>query len=223
MKITNVFTQFNQRMFGSERYLKSACVDKIIVGIHGIKTHKNSWIDSFVRFGKVFFKDENVMYVDYQYGYLPALLCVIPFLKKILVRGFRNKLRNLQKKYPNASLNVIAHSYGTEMTHLALVTSNEDNGALIKADKIILIASILNIKTDLSKLYAKGQFKEFHVYSSLEDEVCRFNPFGHSGYVGLDDDFAINHKHEKLEHSDYFTADFFRQWAKIFDLKEREL
>ena len=198
-------------------------VKKIIVGIHGIKTKRDSWVDSFIAFSKTFFKDEHVLYVDYEYGYLSAILCTLPFVKGYLVRAFKRKLRKLQKANPDADLNIVGHSYGTEMTHIAVKTSGEDGGVLIKTDNIILVGSILNVQTDLSQLFAKGQFNTFHVYSSLEDEVCRFNPFGHSGYMRLYDDFAINHRHKKLEHGGYFTADFFRQWAEIFDLKEREL
>ena len=225
MKTPNVIMHLGQQVFGKEEITmnKDVPIKKIIVGIHGIKSHRENWIDRFIPFCKTFFHDENVLYVDYQYGYLPGIISIIPFVKKKLVKRFRNRLQELQKQFPEASLNIIGHSYGTEKTHLALKTSANDGKGIIIADKIILVASILNIKTDLSKMFARGQFKEFHVYSSLEDEVCQYNPFGHSGYVGLYDDFAINHRYAELEHGGYFTADFFRQWAEIFELKEREL
>jgi len=225
MKTPNAIIHLAQQICGKESTTlnKDIPITKIIVGIHGIKTHEDSWIDSLIAFYKTYFHSKNILYVDYQYGYIPGIICIIPFIKKKLIKKFRNRLRELQKQFPDASLNVIAHSYGTEMTHLALKTSANDCKEIIIADKIILVASILNVKTDLSKMFAKGQFKEFHVYSSLEDEVCQYNPFGHSGYIGLYDDFATNHRHKELEHGGYFTADFFRQWAEILELKEREL
>ena len=210
-------------VFGKESMkLDGKLIKKIIVGIHGIRTHEESWIDSFIRFCTVFYKDNDILYVDYAYNFLPAILSINPLIKWYLTSKFKKKLHQLQRDYPNASINIIAHSYGTELTYLSLKTKDDVNG-FINVDKVILLASILNIKTDLSKIYANGQFKEFHVFSSLEDEVCRWNPFGHSGFIGLKDDFATNHRPANLEHGDYFTIDFFKKYAKIFDLKKKEL
>lgn len=187
---------------------------KIILAIHGIRTH-GEWIKEFFKYVKERQPTNNTVFVDYNYGWLSAIFCVIPFVKFWYVKKLKRKIREIQKIYPLADLNIVAHSYGTELTYWALHSSGEDGRPIIKTDKIIFSGSILRINTDFSQEFEQDKIKELHNYSSLEDEVSRLNPFGHSGYTKLADKNVINHQNNTLEHCGYFVEQYYKEWYDI--------
>jgi hypothetical protein len=68
-----------------------------------------------------------------------------------------------------------------------------------------------------------------HCYCSYEDDVCRYNPFGHSGCFGFSKDAyhpacckkpftdlnIFNHQTYTVEHCDYFTKQYEQEWLDI--------
>jgi len=145
-------------------------------------------------------------------------------------------LRELTSKYPKAALNIVGHSYGTELSYQAIKRSGEDGKPPIKVDKLILVASIVSAHREIpykDTLRAR-KLNELHCYCSYEDEVCRYNPFGHSGCFGFlrhvhdpmcyhkpfKDLEIYNHQQKDLEHGDYFKGTkFFKEWLDIIAKK----
>jgi len=172
---------------------------------------------------------QNEPLIPFKYGFLLAIRCINPFVKFYKVKKLMKRLRKIQKDYPNAELNIVAHSYGTELSYRAIKHSGEDGKESIRVNKLILVASIIQIHEDFSETLRAGKLNELHNYCSLEDEVCRANPFGHSGYVGFmplhdrkfyekpySDLEVYNHQVEILEHGDYFKGNkYFKEWADI--------
>jgi len=211
-------------------------MNRIIFAIHGIRSpKKDNWVYNFIDFaGKdKRFKDD--IRVPHDYGYVLALNSVNLKTKFDHVKRLMAVLRELTQKYPEAALNIVAHSYGTELSFQAVKRSGEDGKPDIKVDKLILAGSIVSTYREIpyTDTLRAGKIKEMHCYCSYEDEVCRrLNPFGHSGCWGFlrdvhdpkcyDKPFKdlkiYNHQQFSLEHSDYFNGTkFFKEWLDIIN------
>lgn len=206
---------------------------RVIFAIHGIRSpKKDNWVFKFADFvGKdPRFKDD--LAVPHSYGYLIALNSVNPKTKFDHVKRVMRELRVLTAKYPGAELNIVAHSYGTELSYQAIKRSGEDGKPPIKVNKLILVAGIVSAHREIpyADTLRAGKLNELHCYCSYEDKVCRYNPFGHSGCFGFlrhahdmkhyDKPFQdleiYNHQQRDLEHCDYFKGTkFFKEWLDI--------
>jgi len=97
---------------------------------------------------------------------------------------------------------------------------------------MILVSSVVSRHKEIpyDDSVRPGKIKQLHCYCSFEDEVCKFNPFGHSGCYGFaknkydskcypkpfDELEIYNHQVEILEHSDYFKGTkYFKEWLDI--------
>ena len=206
---------------------------RLIVAIHGIQSpKKGNWIYDFCDFGK---KDKRFaadVFVPYYYGFLPALESINAFDRYNHIRALMKFLRLTQQQYPNGNLSMVAHSYGTDMSFQAVKRSGEDGRDPILVDKLILVAGIVSAHREIpyTDTLRAGKIKQMHCYCSYDDEVCRYNPFGHSGCFGFlrsaydmtcydkpFKDLAIyNHQQFSLGHSDYFNGTkFYKEWLDI--------
>jgi len=206
---------------------------RIIFAIHGIRSKKKgNWIYDFIDFAKKDPRFKDDVFFAYTYGFVPAVLSINPFFKYHSVKRLMKVLRKLTAKNPKRSLNIVAHSYGTELSFQAIKRSGEDGKPAIKLDKLILVSSVVSRHGEIpySDTLGAGKIKQLHCYCSYEDEVCRFNPFGHSGYAGFSrdkydskcypkpfDDLEIyNHQAQIAEHSDYFKGTrYFKEWLDV--------
>ena len=206
---------------------------KIIFAIHGIRSaEKGNWVFDFADFVKKDQRFTQDLPISYTYGFLLATWSVNPFVKHARVKKVMKELRRLTSKHPDAELNIVAHSYGTELSFQAIKRSGEDGKPPIIVDKMILVSSVVSRHKEIpyDDTVRPGKIKQLHCYCSFEDEICRFNPFGHSGCYGFAknkydstcyakpfEDLEIhNHQVGILEHSDYFKGDkHFKEWADI--------
>ncbi len=206
---------------------------KIIFAIHGIRSKKvGNWVYDFTDFLKKDPRFTNDVLVPHTYGFLFAVWSVNPVVKYSRVKRLMKVLRDLVSKNPDTELNIVAHSYGTELSFQAIKRSGEDGKSPIIVNKMILVSSVVSRHREIpyDDTVRPGKIKQLHCYCSFEDEVCRFNPFGHSGCYGFAknkydstcyqkpfEDLEIhNHQVEILEHSDYFKGDkYFKEWADI--------
>lgn len=207
---------------------------RIIFAIHGIRSPKEkNWIYDFIDFAKRDPRFEDDIFIPYYYGFVLATASVSPFFKFQKVKQVKNALREITEKYPDCKLNIIAHSYGTELSFWAIKTSGEDGLPPIKVNNLILIASVVSRYNYIpyNDTLRAGKIKAMHCYCSYEDEVVHFlNPFGRSGYSGfskdrydrkcypkpIDDLEIYNHQVNKEEHSDYFKGTkYYKEWLDI--------
>ena len=222
-------TSYSAFLRRSEKGIEENNMDKIqniIVGIHGIRTlPKYNWTRIFAihlgydkRFNDWLIKRAS-------YGFLRAFLVVIPLVRKIKVWWFKRFLRKLQKKYPDAKINILAHSFGTYISYEAVRRAGKDGRNPIKINKLILVASIVSAHEDFKDTVGKGLIRKVYNYCSYDDKVARLNPFGHSGYWG----FLAPGKRDHIEipwpyvqncrfnvkHSQWFDdepPDFYKKW-----------
>ncbi len=206
---------------------------RIIFAIHGIRSKKKgNWVYDFINYIKKDSQFKDDIFEPYHYGFIPATLSVNPFFKFASIKRIMRILRKIISKHPNCELNIVAHSYGTELSFQAIKRSGEDGKPPIMVNKIILVSSIVSRhrKIPYNDTLRAGKIKQLHCYCSYEDEICKFNPFGHSGYSGFSKDkydskcypkpFAdleiYNHQVKLLEHSDYFKdTRYYKEWLDI--------
>ena len=205
---------------------------RIIFAIHGIRSPKEgNWVFNFTEFAKKDPRFKNDVFDVYYYGFVFATVSINPFFKYQMVKKVKAELRRIMTVYPDHELNIIAHSYGTELSFQAIKTSGEDGESIIKVDKLILVSSVVSRFNEIpyNTTLRAGKIKQLHCYCSYKDWVCNFAPFGHSGCFGFSkdrydskcypkpfDDLEIyNHQVEKLGHSAYFTEDCYQQWLDI--------
>ena len=206
---------------------------RVIIAIHGIRSpKKDNWIYDLCDLGARDARFAGDQFLPYYYGFLPALGSINAFARYNFIRGFMKFLRAQRKQYPRADFSIVAHSYGTEMSFQAVKRSGEDGKDPIKVDKLILVASVVSGHREIpyTDTLRAGKVRELHCYCSYADEVCRYNPFGHSGcfgflkiaydITGYDKPFAdlklFNHQQKTLGHSDYFVGNkFMKEWLDI--------
>ena len=206
---------------------------KIIFAIHGIRSPKvNNWVYSFTDFAKQDQRFKDDILEPFAYGFLLATVSVIPFVKFYHVQMVKRVLRDIVAKNPDCELDIVAHSYGTELSYQAVKTSGEDGKPPIMVNKMILTASVVSnhLEIPYTDTLRAGKIKQLHCYCSYKDDVCEFNPFGHSGYAGFArdmydskcypkpfDDLGIyNHQGENIGHCDYFNdTKYYKEWLDI--------
>ena len=210
---------------------------KIIFAIHGIRSPRvANWVYSFTDFAKQDQRFKGDTLEPFTYNFLLATVSVIPFVKFYHVQMVKRVLRDIVAKNPNCELNIVAHSYGTELSYWAVKASGEDDKPPIMVNKMILTASVVSRHGEIpySDTLRAGKIKQLHCYCSHKDNVCQFNPFGHSGYAGFardiydskcypkpfDDLEIYNHQTEKTEHCDYFNdTRYYKEWLDIIAAK----
>lgn len=206
---------------------------RIIFAIHGIRSPKQgNWIYDFSNFTKEDPRFKDDIFVPYYYGFVLATVSVFPVFKYEKVKELKIALRKTINDNPNCELNIVAHSYGTELSFWAIKTSGEDGKPAIMTNKVILVSSVVSRFNEIpyNSTLRAGKIKQLHCYCSYKDKVCNFALFGHSGCFGFSrdrydsrcypkpfDDLEIyNHQVETLGHSAYFEdVKYFKEWLDI--------
>ncbi|MCX5711738.1 MAG: hypothetical protein NTY47_01540 [Candidatus Omnitrophica bacterium] len=206
---------------------------RIIFSIHGIRSKApDNWVYKFTDFAKQDTRFKDDFFSPYIYGFVPATISIIPFFKYARVQKLKAVLRDVIAAHPGHELNIVAHSYGTELSFQAIKTSGEDGKPPIIVNKLLLISSIVSRYNEIPYMdtLRAGKIKQLHCYCSYEDEVCNFAPFGHSGYAGFardrydktcypkpfDDLEIYNYQIKILEHCDYFKdTTYYKEWLDI--------
>lgn len=207
-------------------------MNRIIFSIHGIRSHRQgNWVFDFTEFAKKDPRFKDDIFNAYYYGFVFATISINPFFKYEMVKKVKKELRRVTTAFPDHELNIIAHSYGTELSFQAIKTSGEDGLPPIILDKLILVSSVVSRFNEIpyDTTLRSNKIKQLHCYCSYKDWVCNFAPFGHSGCFGFSknrydsqccpkpfDDLEIyNHQVEKLDHCAYFNEKFFAEWLDI--------
>ena len=214
-------------------------VKNVVTLIHGVNTRENkNWLLRFKKqFDADFSKDSSWRSEHIYYGYVFFLLSIIPFVRHSKIKEVQTKLRQLQRKYPNAKIHILGHSYGTMLTHQAVKYSDIDTDKEpIKLGKLILVGGIISHYEQFKDTLQEGQIEGVYNFCSHKDWIVRLQPaFGKCGYFGFVK--AIGNKEHKfkpysnleiynyrfdLKHSQYFDddpPDFYVMWSQILRKK----
>lgn len=168
---------------------------QIIITIHGIRTKAlRSWQPLMWEYIKGM--DPDIKVFTYKYGYLLAPISwyiavskffKIPlFYRKHTVGKFAQYMENIQNKFPDHDISIIAHSFGTWISYNAIGRNDK-----IKIRNLVLIAGVISShveKLELLNWIEEGRIKTVHSWSSHSDKVvckCALPPFGKLGHRGF--------------------------------------
>jgi pimeloyl-ACP methyl ester carboxylesterase len=177
--------------------------DHLVVLLHGIQTEA-AWQELVAN---VLRRTGVVEVVPIKYGYFDLLRFIGPGPLRIgpIVRVHR-ELRDIRKKYPNARLSVIAHSFGT----YAICAILEDFGDLV-LDRLILCGSV--VKEDFRWDRIREQVRHKVVNECGATDIwprlaaAASKGYGASGTRGFGA-WAVRDRFHPGSHSDYFTESF---------------
>lgn len=206
----------------------------IIITVHGILTdkHKDNWQDRFQSYCLQYSSDVEVHSFKYGWWMILPYISTLPkwaILTRLARNFYAHKLKafikSKVKENPNSQLHIVAHSFGTWITH-ELILDPE-----VILETVHLIAGVISAhisRNSLDEACAKNT-KEVYIYSSKHDTVCRFAPFpfGHLGYWGLIDREVVEDRNRprhkpypnlnltnyptEYGHNGYWNTDIFSQ------------
>ena len=185
---------------------------KVVISIHGVRSkQKGNWQDELDKYIKSCGRTD-IKHIPYKYGWKFAILSTFPFYQRRCIKKFKKWLyKNVYSIY-GKNIIIVAHSFGT---FIGFHGSSD-------VDKLILFGSILHCREDFDGIMP-DRIKELHNFHSLEDDVCRLNPIGHSGTWGIrhkntktkkwhrrpyKNKKIVNHRLFFKEHTEYFPSKF---------------
>jgi len=174
----------------------------VVVLIHGIRT-RALWQGEVRRA----LEKSGLVAIPTNYKKFDVVRFLLPFrwTKETSVRRVENDVRSARKKFPEADLAILAHSFGTFITGKLLQNPEHKFG------RIALCGSIL--PTDFDFASAENRFTEI-----INEVGCRdIWPavaakigwgYGPTGSFGFNRPFVRDRRHESFGHSSFLNADF---------------
>jgi len=188
---------------------------KIIYSIHGIMTF-GEWQTDFDN--HLIDNNRNeIKHVKFQYNFFPIISFLIPYFRKKEVNSFVKELLDLQNKYPDSEVDIIAHSFGTYILkqaaeEMSLISSPNFN-------RFILCGSVLKPKFAFSDLINKYTLKGILNECALSDFPLILSHsvawgLGMAGRDGFKTTYADTLKNQYREggHSSFFNKETFDEW-----------
>jgi Leucine-rich repeat (LRR) protein len=181
---------------------------KVVVTVHGIRTY-GKWQ---TRLEKLIVEEDGTIdanFNHYCYGYFTIFSFVIPFLRSIAVKKFRDRFQLLIDSNKDAEVIIFAHSFGT---YLSINAINMMTG--IKPGQIplvVLCGSVLPPDFDFAHLVgADRKISRLYNECGIFDNVLALTlllpgigPGGRLGFHGFQSS-QIQNRYYKLSHSGFF-------------------
>lgn len=212
-----------------EEYIltKSSNIDampnnKVVYSVHGINTH-GEWQKDFARY--IDDTQGSYIHVLYDYLYYPVTSFLCPHLRTGEVDRLVADLIMTAKKYPNATVQLVGHSFGTYLIAQALDKLSVENAP--KFDKIILNGSVLKSKFNWSKIVEKHGISKIINNCSLQDRALLASQTvaiglgmaGREGFKGKLTDI-IENRYYNGGHSACLNDTQFEEWFTFFERGE---
>lgn len=186
----------------------------IVLLIHGIRTH-GSWAEMIA---DVLEQDQEIKVQPVKYGFFDTIKFLSPFFTRDRpVRRIVQEYRDTRKKYPNAKISAIAHSFGT----YALTKSLREPD--VEFHKVILCGSIVPEDFRVASHKAQISFDPILNDCGTHDIWPPFAKsvtwgYGATGTFGFGT-VGIHDRFNKFSHSEYFSKDFVEKYWRPFITK----
>ena len=166
-----------------------------VITIPGIHWHvKGDWQNRMGSFLKSQDPDLKVFHVRYGrilgiMAWLMASNVLLWFSQKIMagyVKVLMKQVRRIQKQFPDHEISILSHSFGTHISHQALI---ENNDFVVR--NWILSGGVIPHhiqETEIWNWLEIGKLKGVHNWCSHKDRVVKYiaiRPFGKCGYWGF--------------------------------------
>lgn len=192
---------------------------KIVFSVHGINTH-GEWQKEFDQYIKENISEYKHLLYDYQY--FPVTSFLYPPRRKIEVERLTREFQLIARKYPNAKVQLVGHSFGTYLIAEAL--KNIPNEHSPTFDKVVLNGSVLKSGYNWSEIVTKHGISKIVNNCALNDKALLASQSlaiglgmaGREGFKGSLTDIMIN-RFYKGGHSACLSTEQFIQWFELFE------
>jgi len=190
---------------------------RLVLSLHGIRTSllQPGWQDEL---GDLVNRPEQ----DYQalsYGFLPAILFLIPFVRRRRLKWFRRKWERARENW-GVVPSIVAHSFGTYLVAEAL-----RNYPQMQFDCIVFCGSIVEREFPWKQIHDRKQFQQLlnqhggidFWAGAVQYGVRDAGPSGKDGFIvepGAEG-FVIQEKHTQWDHGDYFYKANYKRWLSF--------
>lgn len=185
-------------------------VTQIVVSVHGMRS-KGSWSESLMTDIQADPRFADTLCWPISYPWLPATVgwgaSWFPFIRHWYTNWMERQLVHIQREFPKAALDIVAHSYGTWLVWHAIRRSYEHEH-ILRICRLLLVASVLRSDDPLLPV-ARQQVARLTNYWSSNDTVVLFAPppFGRAGQEGLKGQWTDDRGDDwHLDHTGYFDA-----------------
>jgi hypothetical protein len=186
----------------------------LVVTIHGIRTF-GEWQD---RLAAALAEESRIrglnppISLSYRFGYFSALALAVPLLRRAEVSRFRGWLERILLDYPEHSVRIVAHSFGTFVTAHTLLKLQPD--LLKRVDTLVFAGSILQPGFQWQKLVGADRVKLVLNDCGTRDSILVLAQMfilgggigGRVGFAGIYDGSGrgVLNRYFRYSHSDYF-------------------
>ncbi|WP_130196606.1 alpha/beta hydrolase, partial [Vibrio vulnificus] len=192
---------------------------KVVFSVHGINTH-GEWQKEFDKYIKKNRKEYTHLLYDYQY--FPVTSFLYPPRRKVEVERLIREFRLIARKYPNAKVQLVGHSFGTYLIAEALKKIPNEHSP--NFDKVVLNGSVLKSGYNWSEIVTKHGITKIVNNCALNDKALLASQLlaiglgmgGREGFKGSLTDIMIN-RFYKGGHSVCLSTEQFNQWFELFE------
>lgn len=189
--------------------LASDAKPHLIVTVHGIRTF-GKWqerLEQLVRVGDDG-DDADVEFCHFKLGYFSLFAFLVPPLRWLVVRRFRNELRRLVANAKRSRVDIVGHSFGTHVIGWALWGLRLDE--TVSVHTVILSGSVLRSGFNWSRLIGTRVFRVINDCGA-RDSVLLLSQFfvlftgmaGRTGFSGMTSR-TFRNRISLFGHSGYF-------------------
>ena len=181
----------------------------LVVTVHGIRTF-GQWQD---RLASLLEENEpGVLVLNYRYGYFSVLAFMLPLLRALFVRQFRNELREILKTYRGARVDLVGHSFGTHLIGYALRGLHRE-GLDFRVHTVLLAGSVLKVNFPWRSLMDGGRVHRLVNDCGTRDDILVLSQAavlgtgmaGRAGFNGLTH-ARFRNRYFAFGHGGFFTG-----------------
>lgn len=214
--IKNIQETIEEYALSLEAKVKKTSHQKIIYSVHGIMSF-GLWqnkLDSFVN------NMDDYIHIKYKYNFFPIMSFLNLKKRSIEANRFKNELIALANRYPNARVDIIAHSFGTYLVADALEKLTIYNSPAF--NKIILCGSVLKEDHDWQGVIEKFSLNKVVNDCGISDVALLMSHtfakgFGKGGRNGFKNTIAntIINRRFKGGHGCFFKPNHIEGWVEF--------
>lgn len=183
----------------------TSSTDFVVMLVHGIRT-RAEWIE---RARRLIERHPGFKAIPIRCGYVDTLTFLTYPLRLLPVRTTQKNILYVRKRYPDASLSIVAHSFGCYA--VARVLRKEK--PLLSIDRLLLCGSVLPLDFDWGELDNVGSISNECGGGDIWPVLAEAFGFGYgaSGRYGFHHPKPEN-RFLPHKHSDYFSREHIRQY-----------
>ncbi|MGR3972762.1 hypothetical protein [Shewanella sp. 1180_01] len=159
----------------------------VILSVHGIRT-LGHWQEKLEK--SVCNHQYNFVFKKYKYNYFSAFQLLFPKYRKVVIKKLASEIEILSEQYPDSTLTVFAHSFGTYAVVKAL--ENLPVSCDLHISKLFLVSSVMKSNYCFNNLIRRFSIKDIFNECGYNDNVLLLSHYacvdmgmaGRSGFEG---------------------------------------